>query len=110
MSAESELTFAKEIDALRYFVSAFNDFHQCAERIAIQLGFKPKGLQEELDTSGMGKLEDGVRQTLALWVENTLAGTTLEMGQLEDRRLYFQRRTPGADKTSAAKGGEALEG
>ena len=110
VTAESELTFAKEIDALRYFVSAFNDFHQCAERIAIQLGFKPKGLQEELDTSGMGKLEDGVRQTLALWVENTLAGTTLEMGQLEDRRLYFQRRTPGADKTSAAKGGEALEG
>jgi hypothetical protein len=109
VTAASKLTFANEIDALRYFVSAFNDFHKFAERIAIKLRFKPKALQEELDTSGMAKLEDGVRQTLALWVENTQTGTVLEMGQLEDRRLYFNRRTPGADKGTAAKAAEPLE-
>lgn len=110
VSAESELTFAKEIDALPYFVSAFNDFHQFAERIAIKLGFKPSGIQEELDTSGMGKLEDGVRQTLALWIENTRTGKVLEMGQLEDRRLYFNRRTPQADNVTGAKAAEPIRG
>ena len=49
---------------------------------------------------GMEKLEDGVLQTLALWIENTQTGTVLEMGQLEDRRLYFNRRTPLGDLRS----------
>ena len=100
VTAESQLTFKKEIDALRYFVAAFDHLHQWTERIAVELGFKPKALQEELDTSGMGKLEEGVRQTLMLWFEDPGTGKTLEIGQVEDRRLYFQNRIPRAPGSS----------
>jgi hypothetical protein len=96
VTAESQLTFEREIDGLRYFIAAFDHLHRWAERIAIELGFKPKALPEELDTSGMGNLEEGVRQTLMLWFENSQTGAAIEMGQLEDRRLYFQKRIPGA--------------
>ena len=71
ISAESRLTFTKEIDALRYFVTAFNDFHQCLERIAISLGFRPTALDEQLDTTHLRTLDDGIRQTLGLWVEDS---------------------------------------
>jgi hypothetical protein len=97
VTGNSKLTFNQEIDALRYFVDAFNVFHQCAERIAISLGFRAAALSEELDTSGLGTLDEGIRQTLGLWVENSRTGTAIEFGQTEDRRLYFQRRIPASD-------------
>ena len=100
VTAESQLTFKKEIDALRYFVAAFDHLHQRTERIAVELGLKPKALQEELGTSGIGKLEEGVRQTLMLWFEDPGTGKTLEIGQLEDRRLYFQNQIPRAPGSS----------
>lgn len=108
VKAEAQLTFAKEINAIPYFVSSFNHLHECVERISIELGFKPKALQEELNTVGMDKLEDGVRQTLALWIDNALTGTALEIGQLEDRRLYFSQRAPKVEKNESATSTEGL--
>jgi hypothetical protein len=93
-TAEPRLTFEKELDALRYFVAAFNDFHQCVERVAISLGFKPTALDEQLDTTHLGNLDDGVRQTLGIWVEDCTTGVAIELGQTEDRRIYVQRLIP----------------
>lgn len=109
VKAESQLTFAKEINALPYFVSSFNHFHECVERISIEFAFKPKALQEELNTVGMDKLEDGVRQTLALWIDNAITGTALEIGQLEDRRLYFTQRAPTVEKSDGATSPEGMK-
>lgn len=93
-TAEPRLTFDKELDALRYFVAAFNDFHQCVERVAISLGFKPTVLDEQLDTTHLGNLDDGVRQTLGIWVEDSTTGVAIELGQTEDRTIYVQRLIP----------------
>ncbi len=87
----SNLTFNQEIDALRHFTVAFNVFHECVEKIAIELGFKPAALSEELDTSAIGKLDEGVRQTFALWIENARTGQAIEIGQTEERRVYMQK-------------------
>jgi hypothetical protein len=64
-------------------------------------------LSEELDMSLTGKLEDGVRQTIAIWVENARTGAAMEIGQTEDRKIYFQRQIPGLSRDKNKNKGKA---
>jgi hypothetical protein len=91
---EATLTFTKQTDALAYFVRALNQFHECIERISFSLGFRPTQIQEQMDMNHLGTLDEGVRQTLALWVDDCNTGSAMEIGQTEDRRVYVRQIQP----------------
>jgi hypothetical protein len=92
IKAESKLTFTGDIDAIRYFGQVFDSFHRLVEDVCAELGFTPADMKEELTVEHFGSLEDGVKQTIALWMDDADASRALEVGQLEDRRLYFHKR------------------
>jgi hypothetical protein len=84
-------TLNKKIEALPYFTDAFNALHACVENICIELGAQPHALEEEMSMEHVGKLDSGVKQTLALWLDESAPTSALEIGQTEDSRVYARK-------------------
>jgi hypothetical protein len=88
--SEAKVTFTLERDALPYFEEAFRSFHQCVEDLSAGLGFVPSALKQRIDLSHMGRLEEGARQTMALWITEHITGSGIEIGQTEERRVFVR--------------------
>ncbi len=88
---ELKVTFERKIDAVPYFANAFNAWHKCIELVSKEMGAKPAVLEEEMSMGHIGNLDAGVKQTLALWLDEAEASSAMEIGQTEDRRVYCRK-------------------
>ncbi len=101
VKAEDKLTFERDIDGIRYFRSVFDSFRELIDNVCAELGFITAPIQEELAMRHFGDLDDGVKQTIALWMNDANSATALEIGQETDRRLYFVNRVRQSDVASS---------
>jgi hypothetical protein len=86
-------TFLKERDALVYFENAFVKFHAFVERVAALLGFQPAAIGQTVGMAQLGQLDDGIRKTLALMIDDSDRISGIEIGQTEMRTVYIRPLT-----------------
>ena len=87
---EKNIRFDLKRNALPYFVDSFNNFHTTIEKIAFYMGFSSNPISQTVLLEQIGELTEGVKQTLALMIEDTIKCSGFEFGQTEDRRIYAQ--------------------
>lgn len=84
------VSFDKRRDALTFFEDAFLKLHNLVESIAKLSGFQPMPIDQTIRMAQLRDLAEGVRQTLALMIDDIERLTGAEFGQTEDRRVYVK--------------------
>lgn len=92
--SQRRVRFQKERNALPFFEESFLSLHNLMESIATALGFQSALIDQAIRLAQLGSLQEGVRKTVALMIEDTENSSGIEFGHTEERKIYV-RALPG---------------
>jgi len=85
--SEKDFKFDRAVNALDFVRDEFARLHELYEEIAKEEGATSTPLDQAVELSQLGRLEEGVRKTVSVMVPSVGTGRAIVLGQTEDGRI-----------------------